>query len=672
VFDVVVPTIGRPSLAALLAALAADADALPGQVVLVDDRRRRDRPLLAGPVPAALTGRVVVRVSGGRGPAAARNVGWRGSDAPWIAFVDDDVVPSPGWARQLRADLDAATPQTAAVQGQLRVPLPTDRPPTDWERNVARLDTAVGITADMAIRRAALASVGGFDERFPRAYREDTDLALRLTTLRWTMTVGARRATHPVRPARWWISIRTQTGNADDALMAALHGPGWRTEPWRSRRPRHVATTLAGAVAAGGLLAGSRTAALFGAGAWLAQTAEFAWARIKPGPRDLREVATMIATSAVLPAAATYHWLVGTVRARRLTAQARRAPEGEMEVDVTYTHPVRPPLPRSLQVEVTAACNLACPMCLVRYRPPVNKLAGAMPLETFTALLDDLPGLDDVTLQGLGEPLLSPHLLDMVAAARARGLTVGFNTNATLLTRPKADALVAAGLSWLCISIDGASAATYEGIRDGASLEHAVRNIRGLVAAKAAAGTDAPRLTFVFVAMRRNLHELPDVVRLAADVGVPNVSVQNLSHDFADTAADPAYAAIATFTAGEALWADDAVSAGAVFDEARCVAEELGVHLHLPRLSIDGARRPRSAGEPGCDWPWRAAYVNHDGQVQPCCMVMGADRASFGNALADGFPAVWAGEEASSFRAALLTDSPPDVCAGCSLYHGVF
>ncbi len=97
-----------------------------------------------------------------------------------------------------------------------------------------------------------------------------------------------------------------------------------------------------------------------------------------------------------------------------------------------------PPLPDHLQLEITSACNLRCTMCLVRYRPPVNKLAGAMRPELFHQLLAEVP-LRQVTLQGLGEPLLSPHLLEMVEAAVARDVRVGFNSNATLLNRRRAE-----------------------------------------------------------------------------------------------------------------------------------------------------------------------------------------------------------------------------------------
>jgi glycosyltransferase involved in cell wall biosynthesis len=169
-FDIVVPTAGRPSLAALLEALRG----AERRIVVVDDRTGAVEPL------AVPTG---VRIADGpaRGPAAARNVGWRACRADWVAFLDDDVEPEPGWLDRLEADLASAARDVGGVQGRIVVPLPGDRRPTDWERNTRGLETARWATADLAYRRAALVAVGGFDERFPRAYREDADLGLRVT-----------------------------------------------------------------------------------------------------------------------------------------------------------------------------------------------------------------------------------------------------------------------------------------------------------------------------------------------------------------------------------------------------------------------------------------------------------------------------------------------------------
>jgi histidinol-phosphate phosphatase family protein len=278
-----------------------------------------------------------------RGPAAARNAGWRTAVAPWVAFLDDDVVPPPGWRAALAADLERAGACTGAVQGRIRVPLPRGRAPTDWERNVAGLERARWATADMAYRREVLSAVGGFDERFPRAYREDADLGLRTIAAGWEISLGERVVQHPVPPAPARVSLAKQAGNADDVLMRALHGRGWRERAGvpAGRRPRHLATAAAG-VAAGVLgAAGRRRAAVAAAAAWLAGTAELAWARIAPGPRTPREVVTMIWTSAVMPFAATGWWLRGLLGLRRRSGTARPAAvlfdrDGTLVVDVPY------------------------------------------------------------------------------------------------------------------------------------------------------------------------------------------------------------------------------------------------------------------------------------------------------------------------------------------------
>jgi histidinol-phosphate phosphatase family protein len=301
---IVIPTTGRPSLQPLL-------QALEGEHV------------------------VVVRDRDGRGPAATRNRGWRSVDADWIVFLDDDVIPAPGWREALDADLG-----TAAAASQGRITVPVAARPTDWERNVAALETARWATADMAFRREALAAVGGFDERFPRAYREDADLALRLLDAGFRLERGTRRVIHPVGPAGPAISLAKQAGNADDPLMRALHGRDWRERAGvpRGRRRRHLAIAAAGALAAA---TRSRAAAAL----WAAGTAELAWARIAPGPRTPREVFTMAWTSAAMPFAATAWWLRGLAGLRRaLAAPAPRGRpgavlfdrDGTLIVDVPY------------------------------------------------------------------------------------------------------------------------------------------------------------------------------------------------------------------------------------------------------------------------------------------------------------------------------------------------
>ena len=166
--DLVVPTIGRPSLRELLDSLAMAPEPVPRRIILVDDRpfKRPDASTLDDMVPASLAWRVTVIRSGGRGPAAARNRGWREAGARWVAFMDDDVVPPPGWADALVADLVGAPAHVAGVQGRIEVPLPDDRRPTDWERNVRglelvelpRADECCGFGGTFAIKNAETSS----------------------------------------------------------------------------------------------------------------------------------------------------------------------------------------------------------------------------------------------------------------------------------------------------------------------------------------------------------------------------------------------------------------------------------------------------------------------------------------------------------------------------------
>ncbi|GKQ41530.1 glycosyltransferase family 2 protein [Streptomyces sp. A012304] len=316
-YSVVIPTIGRPCLADCLRALAAADGRPPEEVFVVDDR---PDPAAELPLEAAggLRGRVRTLRSGGRGPAAARNTGWRAVGTPWTVFLDDDVQVLPDWARLLAEDLTAAGPTTGGVQGRLTVPLPEDRRPTDWERGTAGLEQAAWATADMAYRTAALADVGGFDERFRRAFREDADLALRVLAAGWSLRRGRRTTRHPVRPADRWVSVRAQRGNADDVLMTRLHGRDWwtRAEAPRGRLPRHVLVTAAALAASACALAGRRRAAVGAGLLWTLGTAEFAMARIGPGPRTRHEITTMLGTSVLIPPLAVAHWIDGLLHHR--------------------------------------------------------------------------------------------------------------------------------------------------------------------------------------------------------------------------------------------------------------------------------------------------------------------------------------------------------------------
>ena len=396
---IVVPTVGRESLSVLLDSIsrsAAHTGRSAPPIVLVDDRPAATAA--AGPLadrwPPSL--QVQVLRSGGRGPAAARNVGWRTTSADWIAFLDDDVVVDEEWLSDLMQDLCAIDGDAAiaASTGEITVPLPPDRRPTDWERNTAGLATASFITADIAYRRAALLATGGFDERFPRAFREDSDLALRVLDRGFRLVRGTRRTTHPVRPSRWWASVSQQRGNADDVLMRRLHGAGWRRRARAplGRLPLHVLTTAAGAATIAATAAHRRPTAIAAGSIWAALTAEFAWRRVAPGPRTAVETLRMVTTSVVIPLAASRFWLRAVIR--RTPPPVRLPAAVLLDRDGTIVH----------DVPYNGNPELVRPIAGVR--PALDRLrAAGIPLAVIS------------NQSGIGRGLLT---LDSVAAVNAR------------------------------------------------------------------------------------------------------------------------------------------------------------------------------------------------------------------------------------------------------------
>jgi MoaA/NifB/PqqE/SkfB family radical SAM enzyme len=328
-------------------------------------------------------------------------------------------------------------------------------------------------------------------------------------------------------------------------------------------------------------------------------------------------------------------------------------------------------LPAFLQVEPVGQCNLRCQMCPIQFRrdgPPYGPLAF-MAWDTFTRIVDELPAVDELHLQGLGEPLMHPRFFDMVDYAASKGIRVTTNSNLTLLSRQRAERCAASGLDTLFVSVDGATPTTYERIRVRSRFERVVRNLEALLAARA--GRATPHLRLVTVAMRQNLHELPDLVRLAAAWRMEGISVQHLCHDFGEATLPAHYRPMREFVDTQTLLGEDPARVAHYFAAARAVAAEVGLELRLPR-TVPRQHPPGTPGRQRCDWPWTGAYLSYEGLAMPCCMVATPDRVHFGNLAEQGAAAVWNGGAYQAFRARLDSDNPPDVCQSCALYRGTF
>ncbi len=330
-------------------------------------------------------------------------------------------------------------------------------------------------------------------------------------------------------------------------------------------------------------------------------------------------------------------------------------------------------LPTYLQIEPVGQCNLRCQMCPIQFRrdgPPYGPLAF-MQWQTFMGLIDQFTGLKHLHLQGLGEPMMHPRFFDMVRYATDKGIRVTTNSNFNLLNSRRAEQCVTSGLAELHVSIDGATAETYERIRKRGHFDKLLRNLDLLLAAKAQAASETPHVQMVMVVMRQNLHELPDLVRLAHRYRMENLFVQHLCHDFRESSLPATYQPMRDFVQAQTLLEEDPQRVEHYFNQAREVAHELGVDLRLPNTRLR-LHAPGTSGYDRCSWPWTGAYISYQGLAMPCCMVATPDRINFGNMADKGVEPIWNGAPFQTFRERLASDTPPEICASCSIYTGTF
>jgi len=330
-------------------------------------------------------------------------------------------------------------------------------------------------------------------------------------------------------------------------------------------------------------------------------------------------------------------------------------------------------LPTYIQIEPVGQCNLRCQMCPILFRqdgPPYGPPAF-MEFETFKRLVDQFTGLKELHLQGLGEPMMHPLFYDMVRYAVQKGIRVTTNTNLSLINPHRAEEVVRCGLDTVHVSIDGATAETYERIRVRGHFDRLLRNLEHVLQAKEREGSDLPHLKMVMVIMRQNLQELPDLVRLGDRYHMEEIFVQHLSHDFGEETLPKKYKPMRSFVDDQTLLAEDVRRVDYYFSEAQKVAEALNIHLRLPktRLKIHPSGTP---GSERCSWPWKGAYISYQGIAMPCCMVATPDRINFGSMAEHGVEAIWNNPAYQQFRQQLSSDIPPSVCSSCSIYTGTF
>ena len=187
--------------------------------------------------------------------------------------------------------------------------------------------------------------------------------------------------------------------------------------------------------------------------------------------------------------------------------------------------------PLYINLEPTNACNLQCYTCCI----DGTRKRGTMDLDLFRKIIDQAreSGVYEVALFLGGEPLLHKDLAYMIKYVEEKGLESRVYTNATLLTREKAEAILDAGLTFLGLSIDGDNKEEYESMRIGAKFDEVMENVTTLLELKKARGTDKPYVSMQMIKLRENPNQTIDPAFRARFDGLPldEMSLRN-PHDW--------------------------------------------------------------------------------------------------------------------------------------------
>lgn len=316
--SVVVPTYNRPDLLdRCLGALAGQLyDATRFEIIVVDDGPHHATREVADKWSRRLkiTGPRVLYVpsDGPHGPAAARNRGWQSASGAVIAFTDDDTIPYRDWLANGLAVFDGTV---QAAWG--RIVMPLEGRPTDYERDARNLETAEFVTANCFCLKHVLEDLGGFDERFRLAWREDADLYFRMLQANVAIAhVPQAVVEHPIRPARWGVSLSQQKKVQFDALLFKKHRRLYRQRIRASARWDYYAIVICLLVMLAAPLIGYPLAALPTGLCWAALTSRFCVQRLRGTVLSASHVFEMIVTSMLIPPLAVFWRLVGAIRFR--------------------------------------------------------------------------------------------------------------------------------------------------------------------------------------------------------------------------------------------------------------------------------------------------------------------------------------------------------------------
>ena len=295
--------------------------------------------------------------------------------------------------------------------------------------------------------------------------------------------------------------------------------------------------------------------------------------------------------------------------------------------------PIQWGVPMTISFEPTTACNLRCPECPSGLRS-FTRETGNLKEDFFRHTIDDLyKDLMYLIFYFQGEPYINPKFLDMVKYASSKGIYTITSTNGHFLNDENAKKTIESGLNRMIISVDGTTQETYENYRKEGKLETVLQGAKNVVKWKKALHSNTPHIIFQFLVVKPNEHQIPDIYRLAKEIGVDEVKLKT--------------AQVYEYKNGNDLipTMDKYSRYKQQKDGTYAVKNELLNH---------------------CWKLWHACVITWDGLVVPCCFDKDAIHR-LGDLKKGNFREIWRGAQYHRFRTSLLKGRDQiDICTNCT------
>jgi radical SAM protein with 4Fe4S-binding SPASM domain len=295
--------------------------------------------------------------------------------------------------------------------------------------------------------------------------------------------------------------------------------------------------------------------------------------------------------------------------------------------------PIQWGMPFTISIEPTTACNLRCPECPSGLRA-FSRPTGNLKEDFFRKTIDELhKELMYLIFYFQGEPYINPNFLDMVKYAHDKGIYTTTSTNAHFLSDKNAQKTIESGLDRLIISVDGTTQETYESYRKEGKLENVLQGARNMVKWKKQMNSKTPHIIFQFLVVKPNEHQIPEIYKLAEEIGVDEVKLKT--------------AQVYDYENGNDL------------------IPTIDKYARYQEME-DGKWTFKNALVNHCWKLWHSCVITWDGLVVPCCFDKDAEYR-LGDLKKTTFKEIWYNGAYKGFRKAILKGRDKiEICTNCT------